>query len=149
DSKKQLLETLCLDRRTGQILWRQPAPVARIEMSLHPTNGPATPTPATDGKNVYVYFGSYGLLAYDLDGKEQWHKPLPAPGTTFGSGSSPILAGELLLLTCQGKDACLLVVQCQTGTTVWKKDHLRFGTGHSTPLLRPAGTRTEIVLIQP
>src|SRR5581483_8322045 len=55
---KQLLETLCLDRRTGRILWRQSAPaVAKIETSLHPTNGPATPTPAADGRCVYVYFG--------------------------------------------------------------------------------------------
>jgi outer membrane protein assembly factor BamB len=150
DKQKQLLETLCLDRRTGQILWRRPAPpVAKIETSLHPTNGPATPTPATDGQRVYVYFGSYGLLAYDLNGHEQWHKPLPAPGTTFGSGSSPILAEELLLLACQGKDACLLAVQRHTGTTVWKKDRLRFGVGYSTPLLRQSGMVMEVILAQP
>src|SRR5438105_2795164 len=90
DKTKQVLETICLDRGTGRILWRQPAPqVAKIETSLHPTNGPATPTPTADGEAVYVYFGSYGLLAYDFDGKEKWHKPLPSPEGDFGAGTSP------------------------------------------------------------
>jgi outer membrane protein assembly factor BamB len=148
--QKQELETLCLDRRTGSILWRQPAPrVDKIETSLHSTNGPATPTPVTDGHLVYVYFGSYGLLAYDFNGREQWKKPLPVPGTTFGSGSSPILAGDLLLLTCQGKNSCLLAVQPQTGATAWKKERLRFGAGYATPLLHKSGPTTEIVLVLP
>jgi outer membrane protein assembly factor BamB len=149
DKQKQALETLCLDRQTGRILWRQAAPsVAKIETSIHPTNGPATPSPATDGQRVYVYFGSYGLLAYDFEGKEQWKKPLPAPGTSFGSGSSPILAGDLLLQACQGKGACLLAVQRQTGATVWKKDHIRFGLSYATPLVRHNGAATEVILGQ-
>jgi outer membrane protein assembly factor BamB len=150
DKSKQRLETICLDRQTGKILWRRDAPVvAKIETSLHPANGPATPTPVCDGNRVYVYFGSYGLLAYDRDGKEQWKKPLPFPGTTFGSGSSPILAGDLLLLTCQGKDAGLLAVRPDTGATAWKAERPRFGAGYSTPLLHKSGQTTQIILVQP
>jgi outer membrane protein assembly factor BamB len=150
DKTKQVLETICLDRQTGRITWRQAAPaVAKIETSLHPTNGPATPTPAAEGRSVYVYFGSYGLLAYNFDGKEEWRKPLPAPGTDFGSGTSPIVAGELLLLTCQGKEAGLLAVQRRTGATVWKTGRLRFGAGYATPFLRRNGPTTEIILVQP
>ena len=115
DKSNQRLETLCLDRQTGEILWRRTAPpVKKIETSLHPANGPATPTPVCDADRVYVYFGSYGLLAYDHHGAELWQKPLPFPGTTFGSGSSPILFGDLLLLAYQGKVASLLAVQRQT-----------------------------------
>jgi outer membrane protein assembly factor BamB len=150
DKAKQLLETICLDRQTGKILWRRTAPtVAKIETSLHPANGPATPTPVCDDNHVYVYFGSYGLIAYDRNGQETWKRPLPFPGTTFGSGSSPILAGGLLLLTCQGKDACLLAVKRETGLTEWKKDRPRFGAGYSTPLLNKDAPTAEIILVQP
>jgi outer membrane protein assembly factor BamB len=150
DKSNQRLETLCLDRQTGKILWRRAAPsVGKIETSLHPANGPATPTPACDADRVYVYFGSYGLLAYDHNGVEVWKKPLPFPGTTFGSGSSPILAGDLLLLAYQGKVASLLAVQRQTGVTVWKKDRPRFGAGYATPLLLKEDATTEILLVQP
>jgi outer membrane protein assembly factor BamB len=150
DKQKQILVTLALDRQTGRTLWCQQTPaVAKVENSLHPTNGPATPTPVTDGRMVYVYFGSYGLLAYDFDGNERWHKPLPAPGTMFGSGSSPILAGDRLLLTCQGKGACLLAVDPQNGATIWKKERPRFGAGYSTPVLRQSEQGAEVVLVQP
>jgi len=150
DKSQKRLETLCLERRSGRILWRRAAPaVPAIETSLHPTNGPATPTPVCDRDRVYVYFGSYGLLAYDHDGKELWKKPMTAPGTTFGSGSSPILAGDLLLLTCQGKDAALLAVRPETGATVWKRERPRFGASYATPLLRKSRGATEIILVQP
>src|SRR6185436_5962793 len=66
---KTKLETLCLDRRNGRILWRTAAPAAKFEPT-HKLGNPATPTPATDGERVYISFGSFGLLAYDLDGKE-------------------------------------------------------------------------------
>jgi outer membrane protein assembly factor BamB len=150
DNAKQALETLCLERSTGRILWRKPSPpVAKVETSLHPTNGPATPTPVTDGELVYVYFGSYGLLAYDFDGNEKWKKPLPAPGTTFGSGSSPVVAGNRILLSCQGKEAGLLAIDRRTGATLWKSERPRFGASYATPALRQNGAQTEVILVQP
>jgi outer membrane protein assembly factor BamB len=149
DKQKQTLETLGLDRRTGRILWRRSSPpIAKVETSLHPANGPATPTPVTDGEMVYVYFGSYGLLAYDFEGNEKWKKPLPPPGNTFGSGTSPVVAGDLLLLTCQGKSPALLAVQRRTGATAWKTDRPRFGASYATPLLRQNGAITEVILVQ-
>ena len=57
----QLL-TLCPDAATGEIRWSKPAPAGKIEKS-HPSGSPASATPVTDGKNVYAYFASYGLLA--------------------------------------------------------------------------------------
>src|SRR5918998_264434 len=54
-SKNQLL-VLALDKETGKILWERNVPAQRIE-EYHPTSAPASPTPVTDGKNVYVYFG--------------------------------------------------------------------------------------------
>src|SRR5262245_18081908 len=80
ESKTKKLETLCLDRRTGAIRWRRAAPAEKIEQD-YKVNCPASATPVTDGKRVYVSFGSYGLLCYDFDGKELWRRPLPTPRT--------------------------------------------------------------------
>lgn len=55
------LETLCLDRHSGKILWRQTAPVKQLETFESP-GGAAAATPVTDGQRLYVYFGSCGLL---------------------------------------------------------------------------------------
>src|SRR5262249_42487470 len=112
DKKTKKLETLCLDREKGRILWRRTVPAKELE-KVHTSNSPAASTPATDGKRVYVYFGSYGLLCYDLKGKELWKKPLPTPKTRFGSGTSPVVVDGVVLLKCQGQQAALLALKAR------------------------------------
>jgi outer membrane protein assembly factor BamB len=145
DPAEKKLETLCLDRRSGQVRWRRTAPAKHIE-KVHRASSPASSTPATDGERVYVYFGSFGLLCYDRDGKEQWQLPLPTPKTENGTATSPVLAGELLLLKGQGQDSFLLAVNRKTGAVVWKKDPLPFDAGYALPILLSEGARTEVVL---
>lgn len=129
------LETLCIDRSNGKILWRQAAPSGKIEHT-HALGNPATPTPATDGKRVCVYFGSFGLLCYDFEGKEQWHRALPSPMVEFGTSSSPILANDLLILNCdQDLGSFLLALDRGTGREVWRVDRAQFHRGFATPFI--------------
>jgi outer membrane protein assembly factor BamB len=131
------LETLCLDRRTGAVVWRRAITPEKIEPGSH-NSSPAASTPATDGTRVYVYFGSLGLLCYDFAGDEQWRRPLPIPVTQHGTGTSPVVAGNRLLLACdQDTDSYLLAVETRTGRTVWKTDRPGFRRGFATPLLMP------------
>jgi outer membrane protein assembly factor BamB len=96
-------------------------PAERIE-KVHSVSSPAAPTPATDGERIYVYFGSCGLLCYDFAGNQQWTVPLPIPNMGFGSGTSPIVAGELVILNRdEQNDPHLLAVDRHTGETVWKQ----------------------------
>src|SRR6185369_6766569 len=89
---KTAIETLCIDRTKGTMLWRKSAPSSKFEPA-HNLSGPATSTPVTDGNRIFVYFGSFGLLAYDFEGNEQWRMPLTTPVVEFGTGTSPILVG--------------------------------------------------------
>jgi outer membrane protein assembly factor BamB len=133
DQPNQKLATVCIDRRTGNILWRRAVAVEKVE-EVHELSSPAGPTPATDGERVYVYFGSYGLLCYDLDGNPKWERKLPLPENPYGATASPIVAGELLVLNHQGKDAYLLGVNRHDGRTAWRTDRSRFKYGWSTPV---------------
>jgi len=133
DRTKKRLDTLCIDRHSGKILWRSSVSAAAIE-DVHELSSPAGATPVTDGERVYVYFGSYGLVAYDLNGKQLWEKRLPLPENPYGAVASPIVAGELLVLNHQGKDSYLLAVNRLDGRTVWKTDRSLFQYGWSTPV---------------
>ena len=133
DQTSQKLATLCIDRRTGKILWRRAVAAKEIE-KVHELSSPAGATPATDGERVYVYFGSYGLVCYDLDGNQKWERRLPLPENPYGATASPIVAGELLVLNHQGKDSYLLAVNRRDGRTVWRTDRSLFQYGWSTPL---------------
>ena len=133
DQTNKQLATVCIDRRTGKILWRRTVAAEEIE-KVHEISSPAAPTPVTDGQRLYVYFGSYGLLCYDLDGNPQWERRLPLPENPYGAVASPIVAGELLVLNHQGKDSYLLGVNRRDGRTVWKTDRSLFQYGWSTPV---------------
>jgi outer membrane protein assembly factor BamB len=148
DSETKRLETICLDRATGAIVWRQTAPTQAIE-KMHELNNPAASTPAVDGERVYVCFGSYGLLCYDLDGTEQWKRPLPPIPSMFGSGTSPVVAGGFVLFNSgSGSQLSLLAIEGRTGETVWQKDRARgFSTGlWSSPVVRKGKVGDEVLV---
>src|SRR5262249_39200551 len=130
------LETLALGRRDGKVRWRQSAPVEKIYGTT--TQGsPAAPSPATDGKRVYVYFPSFGMLAYGLDGREMWRTPIPVPNSTYTASTSPMLAGNRLIQNCDQEDgqSFLLAVDCRNGRTLWQAPRPGFVTGYATPIL--------------
>ena len=144
------LETLCIDRRDGRIVWRQSVPEGPLETFDAP-GGPAAATPVTDGKRVYVYFGSYGLLCYDLAGKPVWRRPLPPPIEGWGAAASPILADDLLVLKCdQDVGSYLLAVDRRNGKPVWKTKRERFRRSYGTPIVwrhpEDAGIPDELVV---
>ncbi|MBI3851747.1 MAG: PQQ-binding-like beta-propeller repeat protein [Verrucomicrobia bacterium] len=140
------LETLCIDRADGKILWRRAIEPEKIDRGSQ-NSSPAASTPATDGARVYVYFGSFGLIAYDIAGQEQWRKPLPIPITQHGASTSPVVAGDRLLLASdQDVGSYLLAADCRTGKTLWKAERPGFRRGFSTPLLYP-GDRPELAIV--
>jgi outer membrane protein assembly factor BamB len=91
------LSTFCMEPASGRILWRREAPRSRRE-KLHSLNNPASPTPVTDGENVYVFFPDFGLLSYTRDGKERWRLPLGPFKNVYGIGASPVLADDGVVL---------------------------------------------------
>ena len=53
-----------------------------------------------DAERVVAFFGDYGLVAYDHDGRELWRRPLGPFDNVYGMGASPVLAGGLVVLAC-------------------------------------------------
>src|SRR5260370_505774 len=140
DKENSKLEILCLAAKNGNILWRRAVTASQIE-KVQSVSNPVTATPAVDGERVYAYFGSYGLIALDFDGKQQWEVKLPVPKTMFGSGTSPIIAGDLVILNHdEVTDGYLLAVDRKTGKTVWKQSYpnasgARQAESYSTPVI--------------
>jgi outer membrane protein assembly factor BamB len=102
------------------VLWRQGVTYEALG-PVHPVSTPATATPVVDGERVYAYFVQAGLFAYTLDGTPAWKLPLPAGQVRFGSGTSPILAGELLVLNRDTiANPTMLAVDRRDGTIKWQ-----------------------------
>jgi outer membrane protein assembly factor BamB len=131
------LSTICLDKASGKKLWEESVIAEKLE-PVHSSNSHATSTPVTDGKNVYVYFGSFGMVAYDLSGKEIWRKALPIPRTfnNQGTGTSPVLAdGKLLIFQQLGQESHLLALNPENGSGVWKAPMPLYNNSYGTPVI--------------
>jgi outer membrane protein assembly factor BamB len=130
------LETHAYDRRTGNLLWRQTAPAARLE-KVHSFNSPASSTPAADAGRVFAYFGSAGVFCYSHEGKALWHKYLPTPKNQHGTASSPVLCGGpvVLLLDSDDLKSKLLALRVEDGEVDWQTERPRFAANWSTPTI--------------
>ena len=121
DAVNKRLEIIALDRATGAIVWRQATTVEQLER-VHVMGNAATATPAVDGERVYAYFGSYGVIAYDLNGNIVWQVARPVLQNGFGCGTSPALAGSVVLINRQEpKDPYIVALDRKTGKEVWKR----------------------------
>ena len=144
--EERQLQTIAIRRSTGEILWNRSVDVETTEKT-HPINGPASPTPTCDGQRVYVYFGSYGLICYDLEGNRVWERRLERLPNMFGTAASPILVDDALIFCCDNSESSYLeLIDCETGQTRWKQPREGFGSGWSSPVIWQRDGRSEIVV---
>lgn len=129
------LYTISMDRKTGRVQWRREIQRTR-QGQLREPNNPASPSPVTDGENVYVFFQDVGLLGYGADGNELWRIPLGPFNNPMGMGASPVLANGKLIQVCDSEtDSFILAVDPKTGKTLWRRERPYSLRGFATPVL--------------
>jgi outer membrane protein assembly factor BamB len=111
---------MCFDRAQGKLLWQAGMSYAERERTAS-CNPYCSGTPVTDGEHVFVCFGSAGVYAYDLAGKEIWHRDLGKLVHMHGNAVSPILYHDLCILNFgPGDKARLIALQKKSGQTAWE-----------------------------
>lgn len=139
---------LCFDRGNGQKKWEKVAAEMVPHEGTHETHSYAAGSPTTDGKFLYISFGSFGTYCYDFDGNLKWSRTdLGRMHTRFGWGEAvtPVVYGDSLLLNYdQEADSHLLCLDTSTGKTKWdaKRDEK---TTWSTPLVVDHGGKIQVV----
>lgn len=143
----ETLVVLSLDRATGKEQWRREVP-RRQQGRLENVNGPASPSPVTDGTNVYAFFQDFGLIAFAGDGKELWRLPLGPFNMFYGFGASPIVVDGIVILPVdQDTGSYLLGVDAKTGKQRYKVDRPGVISGYSTPTVyQPKDGGTQILV---
>jgi outer membrane protein assembly factor BamB len=131
----QLL-TLGYDLASGRELWRRSvAPAHRHE--IYKANDAASPTAASDGNHLYVFFADFGLLSYTLDGKERWRYRMGPFTNFYGIGSSPIVEKGLVIMVCdQIRGSYAVAVDAGTGKERWRRERPETPDGWGVPVVR-------------
>jgi len=149
----------CLNLKSGKIEWKNEFHTGHPPGGRHRKNSFISESPVTDGKFVYVYVANLGLWAFDQKGKQIWTTPLEANPIylDFGTGSSPALAGNLLVIVSDNeKQQFIAAFDKQTGKQVWRTNRDLGGKGQpparsgwATPFVWRHALRTEIVAVGP
>jgi outer membrane protein assembly factor BamB len=139
---------LSFDRNTGKLRWRRLAAEKVPHEGHHDTHSYAAGSPTTDGRYLYVSFGSFGIYCYDLAGTLQWQRDLGRMITRLGWGEAvtPVIHGNRLLLNWdQEKDAALICLDTRTGKTLWRtpRDEV---TSWNTPFVVEHKGHTQVVV---
>ena len=139
---------LAFDRATGKLRWKQTAAEKVPHEGHHPTHSYAAGSPTTDGRFLYVSFGSFGIYCYDFAGKLQWQRDLGRMTTRLGWGEAvtPVIHGDSLLLNWdQEKDSALICLDAKTGKTKWRTER-DDKTSWNTPLVVEHKGRTQVIV---
>jgi outer membrane protein assembly factor BamB len=129
DVSSHRYEVLCLDKRTGQILWQKSATQGVPKVKRHIKATHANPTPVTDGKHIVVSFASEGLFCFDFAGSLLWKQDLGVldtgafndPDIQWGAASSPILFKNLVIVQCDRQsDSYIAAFDIASGKQVWR-----------------------------
>jgi outer membrane protein assembly factor BamB len=164
DRQERIL--ICLDRKSGKILWQQTVLTAPLAKK-HKLNSFASSTPATDGELVYVTFleadfgyndlpdkrgkvvtpGNMVVAAYDFDGNQRW---LVRPGrfsSIHGYCSGPLLFKDMVIVNGDHDgESYIVALERATGKTVWKKPRPNGIRSYCVPIIREIDGRTQMIL---
>jgi outer membrane protein assembly factor BamB len=136
DTGSQALVALCVDRKTGKLLWRQKVGegIRRDRQSTFSAS-----SPATDGQRVFFFFSTGDLAAFDMAGQQLWARNIQKDYGTFAFlwtfSTSPLLSGGKLYLQVLQRDvpvdgrgrsdgpndSYLLALDPETGKTLWQQ----------------------------
>ena len=142
---------VCVNRMDGKILWTKqfepqlPEHCYEGEGAYH---GYSSSTPATDGERLYVFFGKSGVFCFDLDGKELWHTSVGTGINGWGSGNSPMLYKNTVIINASIESGSMVALDKMTGKEVWKAGGI--GASWNTPVLVdvPQGETELVVSVQ-
>jgi outer membrane protein assembly factor BamB len=158
----------CLDGKDGRVRWRRQVSEGNRILAK---NTMTSPSPVTDGRRVVALFGTGDLVAFDLEGHEQWHRNLAREFGRFANmflyGSSPLLwDGRLYVQVLQrnpptyphalderpARESFLLCLDPATGHTIWRHVRTTSAEGESmesytTPLPYPSPGAAQLIVV--
>jgi outer membrane protein assembly factor BamB len=155
----QSCRLLALSRVEGKLLWNLEV-CRQKKLNKNEKNSDATPTPVTDGENVYAVFSDGSIAAVTMEGKPVWINRDVRYYSQHGLGNSPILYHDTLIMPFDGSSAgedktlgwqkpwdqsFLLGLDKKTGKERWRARRGLSRIAHTTPIVINADGRDTLI----
>lgn len=137
----------CVDAESGQVTWNRSLEAATHRK--HSLNSLASSTPTVDANRLYMCWATpdeYVVTALNHDGEPQWRVDLGGYRSGHGFGVSPVLVGDLVIVSNEQDGASTLVaLDRSSGERRWTVDR-NTKTAWSTPCVyAPDGRAAELI----
>ena len=139
---------LCIDSTNGKIIWSkefEPILPEHKYAGEGAYQGYAASTPITDGQKLYVFFGKTGVFCFDLDGKQLWHALVGKGLNGWGSGASPMLYKNMLIINASVESGSMYALDKDTGKEIWKAP--KIGSSWGTPVIVTTPEKTQELVL--
>ena len=141
---------MAFDAGSGQELWR--ASDAFGAEGKHQFNSFASSTPCVDADRLYLAWTSSGTMkvrALTHDGKPLWQTGLGTYAEEHGSGTSPVLAGGVLVMSKDNgsSDSFIAGLNPSDGSIAWKHPRQSVRTPFATPVVIKQKSGAEAVIL--
>ncbi len=151
------LSLWCVDRRGPKIMWQRPLGAGNVKVRKQ---NMSSPSPVTDGKNVWAMTGTGVLKGFDFAGKELWHRDMQAEygkfGLNWGYASSPLLHEDSLYVQVlhgmhTSEPSYVLRIDKLTGKNVWRVERRtpairESPDSYTTPTLARSAGKLELII---
>jgi outer membrane protein assembly factor BamB len=139
---------VCLATGAGRALWQREFDSTAFQKNRD--NSYATSTPAVDSQRIYVYWTTpqeVTMLALNHSGEQVWRRNLGPFKSQHGSGTSPIVYEDLVILNNdQEGPSSLLALDAKTGVTRWQVPRRKDRAAYATPCVRSVqATKSEVI----
>lgn len=154
EDPKHTYKVYAVDKRDGKILWERIAFEGIPKIKRHPKSSHAASTPVTDGKYLIALFGSEGLFAYDLNGKQLWKQDVGVLDAgwfydvdyQWEYASSPIIYKNMVIIQADiQKDSFIAAYDIKNGKLLWKTPREGELPGWGSPTVYEGKTRAELI----
>ena len=150
DDQRATQGVLCIDRRTGGVLWNTEVHSGGLEAKLNAKASHASTTIASDGRLLFVNFlngGAVYTTALTRDGAQVWQEKISDYIVHQGYGSSPALYESLVIVSADNKGGGAVVAMDRaTGKRVWKVERPR-KPNYASPIILEVAGRPQLLFI--
>lgn len=147
-SQRHRFVALCVDRKTGKILWQKMLNEALPIEGAHYTASLASASSVADAEHVFAFFGSHGLFCLTHNGDVVWEKNLGQMHTKHGhgEGASPALHGSTLVINWDHEgDSFIVALDKATGKEIWRKPRQEV-TSWATPIIVDHAGKQQVIV---
>jgi outer membrane protein assembly factor BamB len=137
---------LCIDLKDGAIQWtKEVAPTLPEQERIREGHGYASNTPVADDERVYVFFGKSGVVAFDHAGNEKWRTDVGSKVSDWGSGASPVLYKQFVIVNASVESESLVALDRKSGKEAWRLRGIR--ESWNTPIVAKSSQGKDELLV--